>query len=506
MKIVKPGINCMGVFGAERTGLIVDACEYYRAFYHTALQARHYLLVAGWQFDSDVALLRGDDAAEATGEVRFLRFLEELCQKNPELEIYILAWDFSVIFSLEREWFQTLIFDWSTIDRLHFRFDGKHAVGATHHQKFVVVDGEVAFLGGMDICASRWDDRRHLEGNPHRVDGDGTPYGAYHDIQSYHTGPVVQELVSLFAQRWLDSGGDPLIFPTVSRPLDLAALDGIPLGAREVALSRTQALNLEPPQQEIHEIRRLFIDAILDADRLIYLENQYFSSQACYWALVQRMCDPSRPRLQVLLVLPQLLPFTEELFLGTPQKKMLHSLQTVAQRHGHDFRVFSTACGKKGERKMTFIHSKLLLVDDRFLTVGSANATNRSMGLDTELNVSWESAGAGDPLEGEFAGVRASLLAEHAGLTGQESLFVGTDGLVPLLDGMTADPECRLCRYASNGTLEESIWPDALEPIARLVDPEKPVLEEFVFENLSRYDTSSFLKGIAILSNWLSAL
>ncbi|UFS69186.1 phospholipase D-like domain-containing protein [Geomonas sp. RF6] len=507
MSIVKSGINCKGVYETGGSGVIIDSRDYYRAFYHTARQARHYILLAGWQFDSEVALLRGEEAALADRDVRFLHFLEELCEKSPDLEVYILAWDFSVIFSLEREWFQTLIFDWSTIDRLHFRFDGKHAVGATHHQKFVIVDGQIAFLGGMDICASRWDDRLHLEKNPLRVDADGTAYGGYHDIQSYHTGPVVKELIALFAQRWLDSGGDALIFPTVTAPLDLGGVRGIPITAGTVAVSRTQALNLEPPQPEIHEIRRLFIDAILSAQRLIYLENQYFSSQACYWALVQRMTAPERPKLQIVLVLPQLLPFTEELFLGVPQMRMLRALKRVAQQHGHEFRAYSSACGRKGERKMTFIHSKLLLVDDRFLTVGSANATNRSMGLDTEINVSWEAEeGEGSPLTDSLRTVRATLLAEHAGLLGEDRLFEKIEGVVSTLDTLADDPDCRLCHYAPNGALEESVWPEALEPIARFVDPEKPVLEEFVYENLSRYETSSLLKGVAIISQWLSAL
>ena len=59
MSILKPGSNCMGLFEAGETGLLIDACDYYRAFYHTAGQARKYLLLAGWQFDSDVRLLRG---------------------------------------------------------------------------------------------------------------------------------------------------------------------------------------------------------------------------------------------------------------------------------------------------------------------------------------------------------------------------------------------------------------------------------------------------------------
>jgi phospholipase D1/2 len=218
MSVLKPGTNCMGIYDADETGALVDAEDYYRAFYHTALAARSYLLLTGWQFDSEVRLLRGNDERAAACDTRFLQFMEFLCSRNPHLQIYILAWDFSAVFSLEREWFQDIIFNWTTNKRIHFRFDSVHASGATHHQKFVIADGTIAYLGGMDICSSRWDDRLHMMENPERVDVDGARYGSYHDIQTYHTGAVVGILLDLFRQRWRDSGGGELKLPAPPAP------------------------------------------------------------------------------------------------------------------------------------------------------------------------------------------------------------------------------------------------------------------------------------------------
>ena len=59
MSILAPGTNCMGIYPVHETGVLVDACDYYRAFYLSALKARRYILLAGWQFDSEVRLLRG---------------------------------------------------------------------------------------------------------------------------------------------------------------------------------------------------------------------------------------------------------------------------------------------------------------------------------------------------------------------------------------------------------------------------------------------------------------
>lgn len=505
MSILNPGSNCMGIYQAEETGVLIDASDYYRAFYHAACKARRYILLMGWQFDSEVRLLRGEEAEHTPLEVRFLPFLEALCERTPQLEIYILAWDFGAVFSREREWFQDFIFDWSTNERLHFRFDSVHATGATHHQKFVIVDGTIAFSGGMDICSNRWDDRYHLKDNSERTDIEGSIYGAYHDIQSYCTGPVVTALLHLFSRRWLDSGGETLEFPSVHRKIPLETAEAFPLPTHRVAVSRTQARVDGIGQKGIHEIRRLFIDAIMSADSLIYLESQYFSSFTIYGTLIARMKASDRPQLKIIMVLPDRLPFTEELFLGLPQMKMLNTLQQVAEKTGHCLRVYSsTEMEDEGTRRMTFIHSKLLLVDDRFLTVGSANATNRSMGLDTELNVSWEAADpAGEPeLVSAIRGVRTSLLAEHAGLygRGEEQRFERVEELVSHLDCLADDQGARLCRYAPDPLLESSDWTEALEPIALAVDPENPIDSELIFESFSKIEIGSFARGILKLS------
>ena len=75
-RILRPGINCMGIYGVQKTGLIIDGHDYYRAFYEAANRAKRYIFLAGWQFDSDVRLLRGK-AAEGEGDTRLLPFLNK---------------------------------------------------------------------------------------------------------------------------------------------------------------------------------------------------------------------------------------------------------------------------------------------------------------------------------------------------------------------------------------------------------------------------------------------
>ncbi len=211
-RIIQPGRNAWAHVRADASGVLVDAASYYRAFYEAAGQARRYILISGWQFDSGVPLLRGADAPPGR-EVRFLKYLNGLCEQKAELHVYILAWDFHLVFAREREWMQRILFHWMTNARLRFRFDDCPAPGGSHHQKFVVVDGQLAFLGGIDICEARWDDRRHLAVNPLRVSY-GKPVKPYHDVQVYLAGGDAPDtLRELFADRWSRAGGEPLSLP-----------------------------------------------------------------------------------------------------------------------------------------------------------------------------------------------------------------------------------------------------------------------------------------------------
>ncbi|MEJ2695076.1 MAG: phospholipase D-like domain-containing protein [Candidatus Sulfobium sp.] len=508
--ILEPGRNCQDVFDVWETGLLVDARNYYRALYHSARKARRYILLAGWQFDSEVSLLRGEDTAEAEGDTRLLPFLTSLCVRNPQLNVYVLAWDFSVVFSLEREWFQSWIFRWMTNERVHFIFDDKHAIGASHHQKLAVIDGLLAFVGGMDVCADRWDDASHLSVDPRRTDPGGDPYGPYHDIQSYHTGPAAGRLAELFLHRWINAGGkafDPApAAPDTDYRIDCSRR--LPTG--RVAVSRTHARSFTPfLEKPVQEIRNLYVDAIEAAEKLVYIENQYFSSHAVYDALKRRMTYPDRRALQVVIVLPEKpQALLEEISMGLVQAKMIRSLTETAGERGHSIGIYYSVAPPEDEiSRATYIHSKLLLVDDIFLSVGSANATNRSMGLDTELNVSWEAEQEDDRLRRSIRHVRIALLAEHTGLGEIRYLrrFVDTEGLVGYLSELAEGGTCRLRTHTIESLTREVKWLDELGAEDFSLDPEKPVIEENVYEMLVKDNKGFFSDGIGILGKWLQS-
>jgi phospholipase D1/2 len=424
---------------AGSSAVVVDARAYYRAFYRAAAQAERYVLLAGWQFDTDVTLLRGEDARDAPLPLTFLPFLEALCQQRPELRIYILAWDYSLVYALEREWLQELKFALKTSDALRFEFDRHPRTWGSNHQKFVVVDGAVAFAGGMDICDERWDDRGHAAQDPLRVNSEGESCRPNHEVQAAVTGEAAAALAELFRERWFVGCGEKLELPppgTAAR-FDLRELtggEGLLLRARDVCLSRT---DIARDDSVVAEIRAGYEAVIAAAERLIYIETQYFTSRSMANALLARLRDPQRPKLQLIVLIPRGADSGKEKFaLGDVQNMVLGAIEQTARATGHEFQLLCSACGE-GEQT-TFIHSKVLIVDDRFLSVGSANMTERSMGLDRELSLFWQADGD-DALSADIANVRASLLAEHAGR--EPSDFLAVDGLAQRIAGLVTRAE-----------------------------------------------------------------
>lgn len=490
-------------------GVLVDANDYFKAFYEAALGARRSILLSGWQFDSDVALLRGEDAASAVLPVTLKAFLNALCERTPELHVHVLAWDFHMIFALEREWMQKLVFHWTTHERLRFRFDSSHVEKGCHHQKFAVIDGHVGFLGGLDLCDHRWDVRAHRDEEPLRTSR-GEPHKPFHDIQTYLVGrEAAASLEELFVCRWKLAEGEP--FEPAPPPADevLATTNAWraspPRGAHvlptpRVALSRTDPKGspCAHPSTECacHEITDLYIAAIDAAESSIYVETQYFSSATISEALARRLRAPGRSTLDVVLVLNMRAEtLKEEIAVGLAQAKVLLDLRKAAEGTAHRLGIYYTVPeskdGKEPERA-TYIHAKLLIVDDRFLDIGSANLTNRSASVDTELNASFEAEREDDPLRESIRRLRLGLVAEHLGELSRE--LDAADGRVEALDDRARRRDGRLRLHPSPTENERRVL-DVIDPQALPFDPHG--IEE------DEEDRSIFARGIGSLFRFL---
>ena len=164
----------------------------------------------------------------------------------------------------------------------------------------------------------------------------------------------------------------------------------------------------------------------------------------------------------------------EEIALGVTQARLLAWLADVAGATRSRLGVCSSVMGEGDAEVATYVHSKLVAVDDRLLTLGSANLNNRSMGVDTELNVVFETSGR-DRLARGIGRLRLRLLAEHVGVADPSRLAAlrGTPGLVDRLDALAS--EAGTCR-AGRGAIPRRTAPRRRGVGGRLalLDPEEP--------------------------------
>jgi phospholipase D1/2 len=426
-----------------RTGIFVDARDYYCAFYALARQARRSILLLGWQFDSDVPLLRGKDVPAGTDpeSLELLPFLDGLCAAHPELEVRVLAWDHSVWLSLEREVLQKLSFALRTSERFYFENDATVSQYGAHHQKVAIIDGQYAFFGSNDICQDRWDTSEHACASELRVGRGGRPCKPYHELQAVVTGDAARSLVDLFVERWADGTGqrldaEALVTPERA-PAELPADVTIAMPAAELGLYRQFPHRLGRPP--VREVAALLVSWIDQAERLIYIETQYFTSKSITDALVRRMRQADRGRLEIVVILPERPEaLKEELAVGATQVEVLAELTAVASETGHALGLYNVATrDESGRDVFVYIHSKLMIVDDIRMTIGSANLNNRSMSLDSEINAAWMADAPGDDLARAIRAVRTRLLSEHTAIELPDSWYEAC-GLVARMDDLAS--------------------------------------------------------------------
>ncbi len=158
--ILRPGYNCCAVAKAERLALLVDAESYFRAFYQAALRARRSITILCWDFNSQTQL-HFDQVSEGGPPALLGEFLNYLVRRRRGLHINVLNWDYPMVFGADREFPPLYGFGWKPSRRVHLRYDDTHPVAGSQHQKIVLIDDAVAFVGGIDLTVRRWDTSEH---------------------------------------------------------------------------------------------------------------------------------------------------------------------------------------------------------------------------------------------------------------------------------------------------------------------------------------------------------
>ncbi len=316
------------------------------------------------------------------------------------------------------------------------------------HQKAMVVDNRYAFVGGIDMMTEgdgnydRWDTKGHFFHNPLRASKDGVmPYG-WHDVHVLFEGPAVADVEQNFRQRWnavveareLDPAlhlDEPITDIAVAEPV-------IEKPEHTVGELRLQVLRTIPnrmynfaSEEGIATILQVYEQAFSQARQFIYIENQYFWRRIFLGVenpalgmphpemekLMQTLAEALARGVIVTLLLPDNpnvgREFTDDglnyLWEIAPQAVATGALQ-----------AYTLGCSKQDDDAVRYrpiyVHGKVTIIDDTWITVGSANLNNRGMRDDAELNVAI--------LHPKMAqGLRILLMAEHLGLCDEDTLF-----------------------------------------------------------------------------------
>ena len=404
--ILVEGRTCWRRDRANRVAFLIDGESYFCAVADAIERARESVFIVGWDLHTEVALRRDGRQPSTLAGV-----LLSALNRNPELQVRILLWDYALIYLLERQPLPLLSFFWLSHRRIQVAHDSTAPPEASHHQKIVLIDGRLAFCGGIDLTIHRWDSSEHRADDPRRTDAGTTVYDPFHDVQVAVSGPVTAPLAQLVRDRWRRATGKAVaIRPGAVDPWP--AEMAVDLRDAEAAIARTQPeVGAEP---EVREIERLFVASIRAARRHIYIENQYLSACAVADALVDSLQQPDGP--EIVLVTPAAASgWLEQTTMDVLRTRVLARLRE-ADRHGR-LRVYVPVVSKsEGGHVAVYVHAKVMVVDDVLARVGSANLSNRSMGLDTECDLAIEACGRKDVAAGILQ-LRHRLLAEHLGTT-----------------------------------------------------------------------------------------
>lgn len=472
--IAVPGRNCWRVEHADAFSCIQDAADYFRLIREALLRAQKTVFILGWDIFAGVDLLPSPDAhldrrgrekrKRKDAPTRLDQLLDYIARRRPRLRCYILIWDYAALYTLERDPWSRWKLGWRSHRHIRFGFDDNHPVGGSHHQKIVVVDDALAFCGGIDLTSHRWDTSAHRVNEPARLNANGTPYGPYHEVQAMLSGSAAASLGLLARERWQALGERKI--PPVNRSADnLWPGDLVPdLTDVDVAIART--IPASTAQPAVRECETLYFDQIAHAKQTIYIESQYFTNEALADALGNRLREQNGP--EVIVVSPaECVGWLERSTMGAFRHEVFRRL-IAADRHKRLRLVCPTA--SRTQNVPVFVHSKVMIVDDTIVRIGSANFSRRSMGVDTECDVAVEARGQSHVSAG-IRRIRDRLVAEHLAMPVEAVTSRLEHGSLCALIDSRADAEHTLV------PIELTLGEDAesSEALRAVADPAEPV-------------------------------
>lgn len=279
-------------------------------------------------------------------------------------------------------------------------------LSSAHHEKIIVVDNKIGFCGGFDLSRGKWDTRKHNYYDPHR-DQDSEPW---HDLHAMIRGPAVWDLAYHFNQRWA--------YHEVKDENRIRTMDLKPANfPYEVAEGDTKIVALRTWEgiDKDGGILAWYANTIRKARSAIYVENQFpFQNEFITRILCKRLQEQKKLRVIIVGPMEPNLPgLIGSILSKTSVNDVNKHLQWIrdAGDSGRRVGTYSLVCQDEKTKKLRqiYVHSKLLIVDDKWITIGSANTDKNGFKDSTEVNIGITS----DQLSKEL---RTRLWCEHLGL------------------------------------------------------------------------------------------
>jgi phosphatidylserine/phosphatidylglycerophosphate/cardiolipin synthase-like enzyme len=338
--------------------VLIDGASALPELARTLSAAREYVHITGWHVAPYFEIER-DEPPVVLGEL-----LAELAER---LDVRVLVWAGAPVplFHPTRSDVSQAVHNLVRGTRIRCATDPREHPFHCHHEKTVVVDGKVAFVGGIDLtdaAGDRFDSQSHPARR--RI--------GWHDVATRLTGPVVKDVDDHFVLRWREVTGEQLEH---CEPPPATSNETV-----QVVRTVSNGMYKTLPNGEFR-ILESYVRALHSAQRLIYLENQFLWAPELVSILADKLRDPPRDEFRLVVLVPARA--------NNGQDDTAGQLGVLAEADdGHGRFLAATVRSLSGHRDdPLYVHAKVGVVDDRWLTIGSANLNAHSLLNDTELNV-----------------------------------------------------------------------------------------------------------------------
>jgi phosphatidylserine/phosphatidylglycerophosphate/cardiolipin synthase-like enzyme len=338
--------------------VLIDGAEMFPRLVAELERAESHVHLTGWTFSPEFALARHE-------QPRILRNL--LAEIAARADVRVLAWAGAPVpfFQPSRGSVRKMRDRLSDGTGIQCALDAKERPLHCHHEKTIVIDDRLAFVGGIDLTAEGGD----------RFDSSAHPDRAalgWHDLSALISGPAVADVAEHFRMRWNEVTGE-LLAPPLPRQT---------VGDVEIQVVRTipERIYTTLPRGDF-SILESYVCALRRAQELIYLENQFLWSPEITAILRDKLLRPPTDRFRLLIVLP-----TKP---NTGMDDTRGTLGELVEADAGAGRLLAcTLYARQGAlRDPVYVHAKVGIIDDTWLTIGSANLNDHSLFNDTEVNI-----------------------------------------------------------------------------------------------------------------------